>query len=1605
MKSIISMVLAMCMVISMLPAMALTAFAAPTWYAEFLSENTKYSNYRGTVKDIDGDGAEELLLLENAYDSFDQSHNFEVWSNRDSTPACIMKVTLYGYSSPEIVFAVVDGIKYFVTYHSSTGTVGTTYTWDFYDPADLSEKQFVMSYFSTPTIDGAEISDQRFYLIRSAVCAGEVLLSGDIYGDNVSELISHDDSDIGDTEVTVLRSGTCGTGVQWVVTSDGLLSITGSGNMKDYTQSSGTPWNGSLCTSISKIVIEEGVTSIGNRAFEGLIFVTDVDIPSSVSRIGEYAFASCEHLTGIEIPYGVTEIGSYAFRGCVRLSDVSIPSTVTTISKGMFETCSFISRIVIPNSVTTIGQYAFQNCRTLHDIALPNGVTTVGDSAFTGCTNLESFVIPDGMTSIPGWMFSSCNALKTVSIPSNITSVERSAFIGCEALTDVYFSGSREQWDTLVSSGVAGGNDPLINAPHIFCDGEEPDCIAYGVCGDDLSWELDKNCVLTISGTGEMYDYQVGTAPWYPYWEQIWEVNMEPGITHIGTSAFQDCNYIQTFSLPEGITDIGERAFYACWSAEEISIPQSVTSIGAHAFEACGNLLRADIPEGVTAIEEHTFSDCSNLTAVSFPESLSTIAQAAFSGCINLMEVTIPAMVTEIQDSVFYRCEKLQSVTLQEGTKYVGEYAFYDCTALKTVRLPSSTCGVEYQAFYNCTNITDVYYGGVREEWDRMVDLRVIEPGNDRLINAPYLHCSGTQLLAYTENPYMMVSVGNNIQFLCTLMADGFSASDWEPIRTVDNPDVLSIKGCQQQEDGSYILTFRGEASGSCNVTLTDPQSGAYVYFKVTVNDTDAVPYVCTFDEVPHFYPDIICDRDTLTNIYNCSGLYVTDFPYAHEFVKQNGKYMLTFTVYNSKAMYGSVDVFDAQGRWIGSQRIDKHSDPEGLWDVAKDTFWLIDDTLSGDMLSFTANSFSAKTEIEIEVPEGGFFTISNNFAESFGTFLYNAVDYFMLAAKATTSIVYSAKQLEEIQEKVVKRIFENPVANELFYNAFAEVTQKCSARLAIESYGDMVEALMGYSFDFIGDLGIDFWGIVDSVISATTEFGTDVFVGLTSGTYIGIALKGMFEVSKGVNLFCQTMAIKYSDDNRYVLLYTPGGGQSNTVYGITVNADEGVIPSDAVLRTFRVSTEDTASYTVHGDDIQVVKNEQYDICFVKGGEEVQPNGTVQVKIALSDRFGTENVHVLHQQEDGSWVLLESTVSNGVITFEVNHFSLFAVVELAESETEPSDPTDPSEPIDPTDPTDPTEPSDPSEPAEPAGEGVIRLSGANRYATGFAVADQLKENLGVESFEAVVVAYGQNFPDALTGSYLAAVKNAPILLTEKSVDHTVAAYIDENLVSGGTVYILGGAAAVSESFENALRSRGFAVKRLKGAGRYETNLAILKEAGVNTTDEVLIATGKNYADSLSASATGLPMLLVDKELSEAQKAFLETTSGKFVIIGGTGAVSADVEAELDAMGDVTRVKGANRYGTSVEIAKRYFTDPESAVLAYAQGFPDGLCGGPLALSMDAPLILTSNDSFAAADDYVAGISSGAVTGGTSRISDDTVRAIFDLSPDTPVVKP
>lgn len=301
---------------------------------------------------------------------------------------------------------------------------------------------------------------------------------------------------------------------------------------------------------------------------------------------------------------------------------------------------------------------------------------------------------------------------------------------------------------------------------------------------------------------------------------------------------------------------------------------------------------------------------------------------------------------------------------------------------------------------------------------------------------------------------------------------------------------------------------------------------------------------------------------------------------------------------------------------------------------------------------------------------------------------------------------------------------------------------------------------------------------------------------------------------------------------------------------------------------------------------------------------------------------------------------------------------------------------------------------------------VIRIAGATRYETSLAIAEHFKTTSAQDKFSTVIIASGKNFADALAGSYLASVKNAPILMTNGKNQNALKNYISNNLVTGGTIYLLGGSAAIPESVETAISGLGTII-RLSGASRYDTNLEILKEAGVED-EEIFVCTGKNFADSLSASAAKKPILLVNnKELSASQKAFLDAhANNQLYIIGGESAVNEDIERELKNYGAAERISGSTRYETSILFAQKFFTKPTQAVLAYAKNFPDGLCGGALAMSLDAPLILTATEKETAAVSYMTEkeISSGYVLGGESLISDNSVKTLFRLAADAEIKK-
>ena len=177
---------------------------------------------------------------------------------------------------------------------------------------------------------------------------------------------------------------------------------------------------------------------IGVYTFSGCSSLTSVNIPSSVTRIGDGAFSGCSSLTSINIPSSVTEIGDWAFKGCTSLTNIDIPSSVTKIGKDTFYKCNSLTSVNIPSSVTEIGEWAFQSCSSLTNINIPSSVTRIGDGAFSGCRSLTSVNIPSSVTSIGMSVFSSCSSLTSVNIPSSVTEIRDSTVSGCSGLRSVY---------------------------------------------------------------------------------------------------------------------------------------------------------------------------------------------------------------------------------------------------------------------------------------------------------------------------------------------------------------------------------------------------------------------------------------------------------------------------------------------------------------------------------------------------------------------------------------------------------------------------------------------------------------------------------------------------------------------------------------------------------------------------------------------------------------------------------------------------------------------------------------------------------------------------------------------------------------------------------------------------------------------------------------------------------------------------------------------------------------------------------------------------------------------------------------------------------------
>ena len=302
---------------------------------------------------------------------------------------------------------------------------------------------------------------------------------------------------------------------------------------------------------------------------------------------------------------------------------------------------------------------------------------------------------------------------------------------------------------------------------------------------------------------------------------------------------------------------------------------------------------------------------------------------------------------------------------------------------------------------------------------------------------------------------------------------------------------------------------------------------------------------------------------------------------------------------------------------------------------------------------------------------------------------------------------------------------------------------------------------------------------------------------------------------------------------------------------------------------------------------------------------------------------------------------------------------------------------------------------------EALSDNVKRIAGDDRYQTSLRIGRELKKVMKGRNFNAVVVANGDNYADALSGAYLAKVKNAPLILVNENNMEEAKKFIYDHLSkrvrkwqAKSQVYLLGGERVVPEAMKTELEEY-FDIKRIAGSDRFETNLKILKEANVRSGD-LLVCSGVGYADSLAASASGKPIMLVDDMLSDEQKKLIKSLdSGNVTIIGGYKSVNSNIENACKSLTPTIRIYGEDRYKTSLAIAKHFFKNSKSAVFAYGDNFPDGLCGGVLAEKMNAPLLLINENNYDFAKQYVREntINKFVVLGGNRMIPNRTINYI------------
>ena len=460
------------------------------------------------------------------------------------------------------------------------------------------------------------------------------------------------------------------------------------------------------------VEIPDTVTSIGDEAFKNNTSMVSVSIPDSVKSIGDSAFYGCTSLLGVVIPDSVEKTGRCAFQKCSKLASAYLPvnEKFTYMNAYMFESCTSLKKIEIPDNVTGIDGAAFAECKKLSDVVLSKNLKTMGWQVFGNDNKLTEIEIPKSLEecryyrnndSIDGGTFDNCANLKTVMFEDGTTEIAEGLFAGCTGIEQITIPDTV----TVIESGAFGG---CINLKEI-------------VVPDNVT-EIQSSA--------------------FEYCSSLKTVKLSENLERIGVYAFGDCDVLKSIKIPDSVLDIDGAAFAECkelsdvvlsknlktmgWQVfgndnklTEIEIPKSLEecryyrnndSIDGGTFDNCANLKTVMFEDGTTEIAEGLFAGCTGIEQITIPDTVTVIESGAFGGCINLKEIDVPNSVTEIQRSAFEYCSSLKTAKLSENLKSIGMYSFNNCTSLTEVHLSDILKEIPSNTFSGCKKLTTINF-------------------------------------------------------------------------------------------------------------------------------------------------------------------------------------------------------------------------------------------------------------------------------------------------------------------------------------------------------------------------------------------------------------------------------------------------------------------------------------------------------------------------------------------------------------------------------------------------------------------------------------------------------------------------------------------------------------------------------------------------------------------------------------------------------------------------------------------------------------------------------------------------------------------------------